>query len=145
VIRHQRLQHRFVDRVPRELERGVLFISLEHGTAIHSCCCGCGEEVVTPLTPTDWRMTFDGETVSLHPSIGNWQLPCRSHYVIDRGRVVEAGPWTRKQVRAEQARDERAKAAYYTAHVGQADADAPISEPVNDARGFWVWLKRVLK
>jgi hypothetical protein len=27
-------------------------------TAAHCCCCGCGEEVVTPFTPTDWSMTL---------------------------------------------------------------------------------------
>ena len=86
---------------------------MEYGTAAHRCCCGCGEEVVTPFTPTDWKMTFDGETVSLNPSIGNWTLACRSHYVIKRGRVIEAGPWTEKQVEAEHYRDRAAKARFY--------------------------------
>jgi Family of unknown function (DUF6527) len=141
-MRYHRLQHQFVDRVPRALEPGVLYISLEHGTAIHSCFCGCGEEVVTPLTPTDWRMTYDGETVSLHPSIGNWQLRCRSHYVIDRGRVVEAGPWTRKQVAAEQVRDKRAKAAHYAPTTETA---APAPAPAAEVRSFRAWLSRIFK
>jgi len=146
MMRYQRLEHRFVDRVPRQLEPGVLYISLQHGTAIHSCCCGCGEEVVTPLTPTDWRMTYDGETVSLQPSIGNWQLECRSHYVINRGRVVEAGSWTQKQVLAEQARDKRAKAAHYgTAAAGQAGAGASAPVETVEERGLWAWLKRVFR
>jgi len=34
--------------------------------------------VVTPLSPTGWSLIFDGETVSLYPSIGNWNFPCRS-------------------------------------------------------------------
>lgn len=144
-MRHQRLQHQFVDRVPRALEPGVLYISLEHGTAIHSCCCGCGEEIVTPLTPTDWRMTYDGETVSLHPSIGNWQLRCRSHYVVDRGRVVEAGPWTRKQVVAERARDERAKAAHYASTTDHAATTASAPETAAEACGFWTWINKIFK
>lgn len=90
-------------------------------------------------------MTYNGEAISLHPSIGNWQLQCRSHYVIDRGRVIEAGQWTRSQVGAGQERDKRAKAAYFAAPVNQAEADTPVSPPPNEARGFWVWLKRVLK
>ena len=68
---------------------------------------------VTPFTPTDWKMMFDGETVSLNPSIGNWTLACRSHYVIKRGRVIEAGPWTDKQVEAERRRDRTAKARFF--------------------------------
>jgi len=144
-MRHQRLQHQFVERVPRTLEAGILYISLEHGTAIHSCCCGCGEEVVTPLTPTDWRMTYDGETVSLHPSIGNWQLKCRSHYVIDRGRVIEAGPWMRKRVVAEQARDKRTKATHYASAADHDESAIPEPESGAEARGFRAWFNQVFK
>ena len=112
-MRHNHLEHRFVQHIPDALEPGVLYISMEYGTAAHSCCCGCGEEVVTPFTPTDWKMTFDGESVSLHPSIGNWTLSCRSHYVIKQGRVIVAGPWTDKQIEAERHRDRAAKADFY--------------------------------
>lgn len=112
-MRHQTLEHRFVRNVPRELDPGVLYISMDYATAVHSCCCGCGDRVVTPFTPTDWRMTFDGESISLHPSVGNWNQKCRSHYVIQRNRVLEAGPWSNEQVEAERLRDKRAKAAHY--------------------------------
>ena len=117
-MRHQTLEHRFVRNVPRELEPGVLYISMEYATAVHSCCCGCGDRVVTPFTPTDWKMTFDGDSVSLHPSIGNWNQKCRSHYVIRRNRVVEAGSWSGKQIEAERHRDKQTKAAYYDQFEG---------------------------
>lgn len=107
------LQHRFVQYLPETLEPGILYISLEYATASHLCCCGCREEVVTPFSPVGWRMTFDGETISLRPSIGNWNLRCRSHYIIDRGRVVVAGAWTDEQVIAERQRDIEAKADYF--------------------------------
>lgn len=113
MMRHQSLEHRFVRNVPRELDPGVLYISMDYATAVHSCCCGCGERVVTPFTPTDWRMTFDGESITLDPSVGNWNQKCRSHYVIQRNRVLEAGPWSNAQVEAERRRDKKAKAAYY--------------------------------
>ena len=113
MIRHKRLEHRFVEHIPERLEAGVLYVSMEYATSAHSCCCGCGEEVVAPFTPTDWKMTFDGETISLRPSIGNWTLKCRSHYVIDRGKVIEAGPWSDEQVEAERRRDRAAKARFY--------------------------------
>ncbi|WP_207485442.1 DUF6527 family protein [Arenibaculum pallidiluteum] len=108
-----RLEHRFVGHIPEKLDPGVLYVSMEYATAAHSCCCGCGEEVVTPFTPTDWKMTFDGDKISLLPSIGSWTLPCRSHYVIDRGKVIEAGPWTDEQVAVQRRRDRAAKARYY--------------------------------
>jgi hypothetical protein len=123
MMRHDYLEHQFVQHIPDRLEPGVLYISMEYGTAAHSCCCGCSEEVVTPFTPTDWNMTFDGETVSLNPSIGNWTLACRSHYVIKQGRVIEAGPWTDKQIEDERHRDRAAKARFY----GGSDPVLPVT------------------
>lgn len=93
MMRHPRLSHQFVHFVPKEPEAGVLYVSIEYTVAVHLCCCGCGEKIVTPIDPGGWKLTFDGETVSLRPSIGNWQLPCRSHYVIDRNEALEAAPW----------------------------------------------------
>ena len=113
MIRWHSLEHRFVKHIPEQLEPGVLYVSMEYASAAHSCCCGCGEEVVTPFTPTDWRMTFDGDTISLWPSIGNWKLPCRSHYIVKRGRAIEAPPWTEEEIAAERRRDKEAKALYY--------------------------------
>ena len=61
---------------------------MRYATAVHLCCCGCKREVVTPLSPAQWRLTFDGENVSLHPSIGSGALPSRSHYFLKRGGNV---------------------------------------------------------
>ena len=66
-----KMQHKFVEFIPDELENGVLYVSVTYATAIHECCCGCGNEVVTPLAPNDWQLTFDGESITLFPSIGN--------------------------------------------------------------------------
>ena len=82
-----RLRHEFVDHIPDQLHDGVLYVSIRFGTVVHRCACGCGEEVVTPLGRAEWRLTYDGKTVSLAPSIGNWSFPCRSHYWIDEGNV----------------------------------------------------------
>ena len=64
-----------------------MYISIPYTTAAHKCCCGCGVEVVTPIDPIGWEMTFDGRSVSLKPSIGNWNLDCQSHYWIERNQV----------------------------------------------------------
>ena len=114
---------------------------MEYATSAHSCCCGCGEEVVAPFTPTDWEMTFDGETISLHPSIGNWTLQCRSHYVITRGLVMEALPWTDKQVAAERRRDRAAKATHYGAP--ESSAAAPPAEAYHSAQRIQGLLSRM--
>lgn len=92
------LQHHFVDFIPDDLADGHVYVSMEYATVVHRCCCGCGAEVVTPLSPDDWRLSFDGESVSLAPSIGNWSFPCRSHYWIRDGRVVWARTWSEREV-----------------------------------------------
>jgi hypothetical protein len=84
--------------MPEKLEDGVVYISIEYATAIHKCCCGCGNEVVTPLSPTDWKLIYDGQTVSLYPSIGNWSFNCQSHYWITNDEVEWAPKWTRTQI-----------------------------------------------
>ena len=43
MMRHKCLEHRFVQHIPRHLEPGVLYVSIEYATAAHTCCCGCGE------------------------------------------------------------------------------------------------------
>lgn len=143
-MRHRHLEHRFVQHIPDSLEPGVLYVSMEYGTAAHSCCCGCGEEVVTPFTPTDWNMTFDGETISLRPSIGNWNFACRSHYLIKHGRVVEAGPWSDEQINAERRQDKVAKARYYGTPVPTSALEPAAPPPVAKQPGQLSWLKRVL-
>ena len=81
------LRHRFVENIPEVLEPGVLYVSIPYRTMVHRCACGCGEEVVTPIGPAAWTMTYDGDGVTIAPSIGNWSLPCRSHYWIERSQV----------------------------------------------------------
>ncbi|MCA0447324.1 MAG: hypothetical protein LCH54_13955 [Bacteroidetes bacterium] len=87
------IQHKFVEFIPDFLEEGVLYVSIEYCTAIHRCVCGCGNEVVTPLSPTDWKITFNGKTISLSPSIGNWNFDCKSHYWIVNNRIRYARKW----------------------------------------------------
>ena len=93
-----RLRNEFVDHIPEQLDDGVLYVSMRFGTVVHRCACGCGEEVVTPLGPVEWRLTYDGRTVSLEPSIGNWSFPCRSHYWIDEGIVRWARGFSEAEV-----------------------------------------------
>lgn len=97
----------FVDLMPSQLEDGVLYISEKYSTAIHKCCCGCGQKVVTPLSTAKWQLRRSGDAVTLYPSIGNWNFPCQSHYWIRRNRVEWAGSMTEQQIRRIQERDKR--------------------------------------
>jgi hypothetical protein len=90
-VKHTSLRSAFSEYIPAELDEGTLYISMDYATAVHLCACGCRSKVVTPFGPADWQLTFDG-TVTLSPSIGNGQLPCRSHYYIHHDHIQ----WVRK-------------------------------------------------
>jgi hypothetical protein len=123
------LTHEFVDSIPEQLREGTVYVCVRYATVVHRCCCGCGREVVTPLSPTDWTLLFDGASVSLRPSIGNWNFPCQSHYWIQHDRVRWAGRWSREQIEAGRAADALAKAQ----HFGEAAATHEPQPPVTPA------------
>jgi hypothetical protein len=130
---NQKLTRIEIERVrlmPKELREGVLYVSEEFGTAAHLCACGCGNKVRTPLGPTEWSLRITEEGPSLHPSIGNWQLPCRSHYWITGGRIMWAAAWTEQQVVAGRRAEDERRRAYY-ANLDRTKA------------GFWkrLWTK----
>jgi hypothetical protein len=109
------LKHEFVEFIPEDLREGSIYVSIRFATASHKCCCGCGHKVVTPITPTDWKLIFDGKTISLDPSIGNWSFACQSHYWIRNNRVQWADKWSKDNVAAGRAHDQRAKLNYFDA------------------------------
>jgi Family of unknown function (DUF6527) len=118
--RHTHLTPEFIDLAPPELKEGVLYVSMVYGSVIHKCCCGCGEKVVTPLGPTDWKLTYDGEAISLHPSVGNWSFRCQSHYWIRNNRVNWAKPMSRDQIAALRAGERTTRERYYDSRQGAA-------------------------
>lgn len=130
MTRQTRLRHEFVEAVPEELEDGVLYVSMLFATAVHRCCCGCGSEVVTPFSPTDWSLTFDGRSVSLSPSIGNWSFACRAHYWIDKGGVRWAGQWSPGEVTAGRRRDASAKERQFADEAGAAGGPVQNAESI---------------
>lgn len=99
------VRHQYVEYIPEQLQPGVLYISKRFKTASHLCCCGCGLKVVTPLNPAKWSLSDHGANVSLSPSIGNWNFPCRSHYLLVRNHVRWVGQINQRQVAAVQRRD----------------------------------------
>lgn len=97
----------FVEFIPAEIQEGVLYISDKYATAIHKCCCGCGHEVVTPLSSVSWKLYREGDTVTLHPSIGNWNFQCQSHYWIRRNKIIWASSMSMQQIRRIQELDKQ--------------------------------------
>ena len=122
MIKYPSLTHEFVELIPDKLEEGRLYVSIGYATVAHKCCCGCGKQVVTPLSPTDWKLIFDGKTVSLDPSIGNWSFPCQSHYWIRNNRVKWSTQWSKAQIEQGRKQDHFAKETYFGDAEDMADA-----------------------
>ncbi|MBQ7254475.1 MAG: hypothetical protein IJS30_07365 [Bacteroidales bacterium] len=78
----------YVEQLPDLLDPGLLYVSMKFSICAHSCACGCGRKVFTPLGLRDWQLYYDGESITLSPSIGNFRFPCQSHYFIRHNIVV---------------------------------------------------------
>jgi hypothetical protein len=145
------LKPEFVEFIPDELEARTLYIAAKYRTVVHLCCCGCGRKVVTPLSPAAWKLTFDGVSITLSPSIGSWNLTCKSHYWIERNRVRWAGMWAPSQIEAGRASEAWAIAEYYGEELPKTGAQ-PASQVSNAGKsaysspsaGFWSKLWRRL-
>jgi hypothetical protein len=134
----------FVDSIPvaDAMAPGILYVSMKYATVSHKCACGCGLEVVTPLSRTDWSLQYDGESVSLHPSIGSWGFPCQSHYWIKHNAVRWAPKWTRAQIDAERQLDRVRKRAAF----GEDEEATPVSSAESSPRhGLWNLLYRLFR
>lgn len=92
--------------MPKVLEPGILYVSEEYNIAGHLCPCGCGNKVMTPLGDSEWSFNAKNGKASLYPSLGNWQLPCRSHYWIRNGVIDWSFQWTAQQIDAGYKREE---------------------------------------
>ena len=113
------VKHEFVEFIPSKLDEGVLYISIPYATAVHLCAEGCGNKVVTPISPTDWQLTFDGVSISLAPSIGNWQFPCRSHYWVKNDHIEWADGLNAEEIEAARQRDLEKKKVTHTSFLGK--------------------------
>jgi hypothetical protein len=128
-IRLERVQY-----MPKELSPGILYVSEKYAVAGHLCACGCGNKVIVPLGPTEWSFSEQRGRPSLWPSIGNWQLPCRSHYIIAKGRIEWADAWTNEQILSGRRAEERRRQAHYS------------KKPQTVlAKMIWHWLVRTLR
>jgi hypothetical protein len=127
--RVERFDHEFADQIPDDLSEGTLYVSMRFGTVIHLCACGCGNQTVTPLGTNDYKLIYDGETITLHPSVGNWNFSCRSHYFVRHNKVVWASEWTEGQIAAGRARDRYVKDELFREHQAGMGGAAAVEAP----------------
>jgi hypothetical protein len=138
------IKYDFIELLPASVEPETLYVSMKYKNMVHLCLCGCGRRVITPLSPTGWELTFNGREVSVFPSIGNWNLPCRSHYWITRGRVKWAEQWSAERIAANFAHDRADKERYYTRQEQPRvlrDSDELVVTLSEDHRGLWERMK----
>lgn len=107
------LRPEIVEYLPKELEEGILYISMKYKTAGHKCPCGCGNLVFTPLSPSDWQLSYDGYGVTLTPSIGNWNYDSKSHYWIINNKVRYAIRWNDFEIEMVKKKDLRDKKLFF--------------------------------
>ena len=140
------LEHRFVDAMPVSLEFGVLYVSMRFSTVVHMCCCGCSTRVVTPLSPVGWQLYFDGQNVTLYPSVGNHQYECKSHYWIRDGKVEWSYQCTATEIEIGRAATRRARAALYDhPSVRAVDDKVQPASGVHETLTGWERLKERLR
>ncbi len=142
-MKRQTITHEFVEFIPEQMEEGVVYVTIEYATAVHRCCCGCGSQVVTNFSPTDWKLVFDGETISLDPSIGNWSFPCQSHYFIRQNNVVWADKWSPQQIAAGRERDLARNSDYFDSADIIGDGERASGTAPTGRRTPWQWLKQL--
>ena len=99
--------------LPKDLAPGKMYYSEEYGVAGHLCACGCGTKVVTPINPSAWSLSERDGLPTLWPSVGNWQLACRSHYIITNGVIPWASQLCDTEIRAGRADEYRRRDEYF--------------------------------
>ena len=117
--------------LPKELDEGILYVSKKFGVAGHLCPCGCGNKVITPLDSFEWKLKVKKGKPSLFPSIGNWQLDCKSHYWIINGQIEWSEQWSEKEIVEGNKREEIYRNMYF--------------EERDKKRKIWSILRKILK
>lgn len=153
-MKQVQFRHVMVNSIPDLLQANILYVTTDEDVAGHLCACGCGREVITPLSPADWSIAFDRQGASLSPSIGNWAFPCRSHYFIWNGVVVWARNMSDRAIAHGRRWDKARKQRYYDRLSDRPQtppelAHAPVPHPPLPARQRFghrllAWCRRLL-
>jgi hypothetical protein len=136
-------RNEFVEYLPEELSEGTLYISLSHRTVAHLCACGCRQEVVTPLAPSEWVLFFDGVSVSLHPSIGNWNFSCRSHYFIRNSKVSWAGDMNKNEIERVRKLSQAERGSFAETKAGQTGNSTGSSQNMSWPNSLWERIRKL--
>lgn len=59
------------------------------------------------------KIYIPGETISLSPSIGNWNFACQSHYFIRKSKIEFARIWSSDEINDGIKKDEKKKKSFF--------------------------------
>ena len=110
---NSKIQLLHVEYMPKSIDKGILYVSRRFGVTAHKCPCGCGTKVILPLGPCEWSIAERNGKPTLHPSVGNWQIPCKSHYWIKNGQIEWLDSWSDEQIEAGRAKEQTRRELYY--------------------------------
>lgn len=139
----KKIKHEFVKNIPDHIQDNTLYISIDYTAVIHKCFCGCGNEVNTPLSPTDWKLIYDGKHVSLYPSVGNWNLKCRSHYWIENNNIYWAENWSDTKVAVAQRFDYISKQDFYRKNMHAGELSKKVHKHISILEKFKNWMREI--
>lgn len=89
MLKHEVYELVQVEFIPEELEPKKIYVSEKHNVSQHICPCGCGNTVVLTLIPeVGWCHSIIEGGFTVMPSIGSYDLDCKSHYYIRRNQIV---------------------------------------------------------
>lgn len=103
-----------VTSFPDNFEPDCLYFSEEYEIAGHFCPCGCESKIITPINSSEWSLSVTEDKPTLHPSLGNWELPCKSHYWIKNGNIIWAGAWSKHEIEEGRIDEEIRRKQYYS-------------------------------
>ena len=124
------IDFKMVDQIPADPQAGILYVCEAYEIACHRCICGCQNLVYTPLGPAEWEFIVENDRPTLLPSIGSWNLACRSHYWIRGGRIIWAADWSRQQVEAGRRAENVKRQIVY---------EKPVAYPLGQFARFKAW------
>jgi len=91
-----KFRYQQVDRIPPQLQEGVVYHTKEFELGGLLCACGCGHRI-TLLVPDSHEVWSEDGYATIEPSIGVFDALCKSHFIIGRGDVTRLPPFTSAQ------------------------------------------------
>ena len=79
-----------------DMKHGILYLKHNEDDtyeSFHLCPCGCGEPVYLQYGGKGWNITLsiNGrglKSVTISPSVGCFDFPCKSHYFIRENKII---------------------------------------------------------